>query len=253
MRWEPDVEHWIEHLPEPSRLLLAWQAPHDTDRFRWAVAECTRHDGQVSLRYFQAGAEFEAINQGRTLAQLQATPYSGYPAFSPKQPIHGSGVLEALMRRIPPRSRRDFIDYRRRFRLSDTVDPSDFALLGLAEAKLQSDGFSIVNPLDRTTDLCDLLLEVAGYRHYARHGPAVAPGDRVALVAEPGNRFDPNAISVAESGRTLGYINRLQSAAFHAWLNTRHVDAWIERLNGSLDRPRLYIFVRVRPSLMQAA
>jgi hypothetical protein len=247
--------NWIERVAEPRRLVLAWQAPdHLGDRFRWAVGLLDFDDAQCVLRYLRAGAEFMSFNQGRTYDQLLALDYQGYPAFNLRREVHDQGVMETLMRRLPPRTRPDFQDYERHFRLGADLDLSDFALLGQTEAKLPSDGFSVVDLLDPETDWCDLMLEIAGFRYYVRDEPLrVGVGHRVEIRAEPDNPHDPHAVEVSVGARRIGYINRLQAPTFLSWLSTRRVSGMIERVNGDPQRPRAFIFVRVRPAQTRAA
>jgi hypothetical protein len=150
------------------------------------------------------------------------------------------------MRRLPPRSRTDFAEYAERFLLKPSPDLSDFTLLGRTEATLPSDGFSLVDPLDGQALRCDVMLEVAGFRYYAaRHQLRV--GDLVEVVADPDNMFDQNAVDFRVGGSKIGNVNRLQTEAFLSWTQRAIIEAWVERLNGSVDRPRAFIFVKVTP------
>lgn len=247
------MENWIERACEPRELFLAWQAPDlSGDRFRWAVGLLTRHESGCRLRYFAGGEEFAKFNQGKNFDDLLHAGYTGYPAFKLRPLVHNENVLATLMRRLPPRSRSDFDQYRRGFRLSEKLSLSDFALLGYTEAKLPSDGFSVVDRLSPEADDCDLMIEIAGYRHYAAKRPA-RPGEPVALVPEPTNKYDKNAVMVCAGDECIGYINRLQTETFLRWLPTRDVSGFVERLNGSADRPSAYIFVRVRGRQTRAA
>jgi len=249
------MENWIEHISQPLRLFLAWQAPdHLNDRFRWAVGVLGPREGVTALRYFQNGSEFEAFNQGRTFERLLALGYRGYPGFSLRREVHDKGVLEALMRRLPPRSRQDFGDYKRQFRLPSQLELSDLALLARTEAKLPSDGFSVVDPLDAETEWCDLLLEIAGFRYYVPSEPLQPDvGCPIEITPEPDNQFDPSAVQICMRSRKIGNVNRLQAATFLRWLVERRVSGALERLNGTPDKPRAYIFVRVRPAANRAA
>ena len=97
------MENWIHRICEPKQLYLAWQASdHMQDRFRWAVAILHISQDLCTLRYLSSGVEFESLNQGRSLHLAEALGYQGYPAFNPRRSEHNSGVLEALMRRLPP-------------------------------------------------------------------------------------------------------------------------------------------------------
>jgi hypothetical protein len=243
--------NWIEHICEPRRLILAWQALDNTGvRFRWAVGELSPNVGAMSLRYF-SGEEFARLNRGKTLEELRALGYRGYPGF--RKAMHSQGVLEAFMRRLTPASRPDVAEYRQHFRLKPESKLSEFAMLGYTEAKLPSDGFSVVNPLDCTDDQFELLLEVAGFRYYAKEIRPIAVGDFASFKPEPSNEYDPNAVMVCVDDQRIGYVNRLQAPAVHRWLNDRRINAVIERINGNSDRPRVFVFVRVMQSKGQAA
>jgi hypothetical protein len=244
------VGNWIEYVAEPKKLFLAWQAPEGLKvRFRWAVGVLEHVDQDLQLRYLADGAEFQSVNQGRTYDELTALGYQGYPGVSLHKQIHRRGIMTILMRRLPPRRRPDFDEYKRQFRLKSDLNVSDLALLGLTEAKLPSDGFSVVDPLDPETQCCDLMLELAGFRYYAHAIPELQVGDDVVIQPEPQNPHDPNAVQVRTRGVTIGYINRLQTNAFRHWLINRHVSGAIERLNGKSEHPRAFIFVQVRSAL----
>jgi hypothetical protein len=209
--------------------------------------------GEIELRYLLPGDEFEKLNSGKRFDELLALGYTGYPAFSMHQAVHRTGVKPALLRRLPPRQRSDFQDYAAQFRIPHPEQMSDFALLGRTEAKVPSDGFSIVDPLDPSVDRCDLLMEIAGYRHYMTAVPALEVGQTVRIVAEPDNEFDVNAVATLVSETKIGNINRLQAVSFLAWLQTHSVDAVIERINGIAERPRVFLFVTIRPANIRAA
>lgn len=59
---------------------------------------------------------------------------------------------------------------------------------------------------------------LAGFRYH--DAPAVfaeiRPGDALALVREPGNPHDPNAVRIEWQGRMLGYVPRAENSAV-AW------------------------------------
>jgi hypothetical protein len=244
------MEHWLEEISEPKVLILAWQAPdHMNNRFRWAVGEVRPKGDSFSLRYFAPGPEFENRNAGKSYEEIVGLGYAGYAAFSTKVREHVSGVIEAFNRRLPPRGRSDFADYMKHFRLRNYGALSNFTLLGKTEATLPSDGFSLVDPLDSNSLTCDLLLEVAGFRYYAKDlGDRVWVGAQVEVSAEPENKHDPKAVRFSIDGMTMGYVNRLQTDAFNQWLKSATIDAVIERINGKPERPRVFLFVRIRPS-----
>lgn len=246
------MEHWIRTVAEPRRLILTWQAPDQfgpANRTRWAVGVVERQDSTATFRYLSS-EEFGLFNPGRSLEQLMSFGYRGYPAFRQKdeKQIFDAGVLATFLRRLPPRSRPDFSSYLRSFRVDPAAAMSDFALLGITEAKLPSDGFSLVDPLDARLLTCDLMLEIAGYRYYARKllkDPSV--GDLVSIEEDPDKTYEPHAVAVYLGDAKIGNINRLQAPTFISWLADRRLSAVVERVNGTPERPRLHIFVQVRP------
>jgi hypothetical protein len=56
---------------------------------------------------------------------------------------------------------------------------------------------------------------LAGFRHYEAPDVwrDVRAGDRLVLVREPGNPYDPNAVRIDWHGRQLGYLPRSENAA----------------------------------------
>lgn len=236
--WDSSVGNWIQHVHEPTRLVLAWQAPDERgNRTRFAVGEITKRDGIFVLRYY---TNTEDVTKAKELG------YEGYAAFDIKQVEHSKEVLSAFMRRLPPRSRPDFDQYLEGLRLPPNVILSDFGLLGYSGAKLPSDGFSLVNTLEGAGIPSEFLLELAGYRY---HEPSLTKSDigaAVSLVPEPTNRFDPGALAVHYGGKTIGYINRLKAPTVQKWVANGQASAVVERLNGRPDKPRAFIFLWVR-------
>lgn len=238
---------WLQYIGEPSELVLAWQAGDRTGvRFRWAVATVRREGKDYLLSYLDADAEFPIANEGRKYGEILDLGYRGYPGFRPRAGKHRDGVLASLMRRLPPRTRSDFDAYLRHFRVAPREHLSDFALLGLTEAKLPNDGFSVVDPLHGYNPPIDLLCDVAGYRYYAGGLREPKIGGPVSIIPEPDNEYDQNAVKFVIDGTKVGNVNRLQTASFMRWISTSAVDASVDRINGTVDRPRLYIMTKVR-------
>jgi hypothetical protein len=242
------TENWITHVGEPDRLILAWQAPDEyNDRTRFAVGELTCQDDCVRLRYF-TGAEYDALNPGQDYAKLVSYGFKGYPGFSLQEGEHELGVIEAFMRRLPPRTRADFADYERYLRIQPGLTLSDFALLSLSEAYLPNDGFSVVDPLRADVERREFVLEVAGVRYYALKGiPLPERGDLVEIVPEIDNAFDTNAVAIMFRGQKIGNVNRLQAPTYRTWAAQGRIHAVADRTNGRPERPRLFLFVRILP------
>ncbi|AZO02013.1 MAG: hypothetical protein E5W15_02925 [Mesorhizobium sp.] len=93
-----------------------------------------------------------------------------------------------------------------------------------------------------------MVMEVAGTRHLLIGTTlGLAPDQPVSLVPEPDNQYDPAAIHVCAGDRCVGYVNRLQAETVGYWLDARTVSASVYRMNGTLDNPKLFIFMSVRP------
>ena len=97
--------------------------------------------------------------------------------------------------------------------------------------------------MDPSVEKCEVLLEVAGYRYYAR---SMSPGKDVELKRAP-TSGDSKAMGFFVDGELIGYVNRLKAKTFHRWSISRTISCVGERLNGADTRPRAFVFVTVRP------
>jgi len=250
------VEHWIEHPAEPRELILAWQAPSAiTDRIRWAVGRLAKDQAGFVFDYFD-DQPLPRYNRGRGIEQLRAAGYAGYPAFDlGRRHVGGyrNYALEAFLRRLPPTSRSDFADYLAYFRIPLTTRMSPLALLAATEARLPSDGFSLIDPLDPAADCVEVVFEIAGFRYWQHNAPDLTLDDPLQLEAERSNPHDPDAVRITARGKTVGYVNRLQASTARAWLTSRNLRCWVARLNGRPEAPRAFAFLQVRPAAQTAA
>lgn len=256
----------LQHIVEPVALLLTWQPvdEHHPVRTRRVVARIDRQGADATFRYLQNTDDFRAA---------WAAGFKGHPAFklgiqdernvgkgvgndedSDRQ-VFKTGVLETFLRRLPPRKREDFPDFLAMHRLPSPFVHSDFALLGYTGAKLPSDGFSIVPIFSANSAPCDLVLEVAGFRHEPNADiAALCIGDEVRLVAQEDNPHDINAVAIfhVDEGNPdagllrIGYVNRAMTGILRLWMKDRQVSATIERVNGKPQRPLVYIRLCVR-------
>ncbi len=243
--------NWIEYPSEPRELILVWQAPPSVpDRLRWAVGRLGKVGGEPMFDYLN-GEDFADLNLGRSPECLRLAGYSGYPAFDLKKRPDGGfreHVLEAFLRRVPLATRSDFSRYLEHYRIQQTTKLSPLALLAVTEARLPSDGFSLVDPLDPSANCVDLIFEVAGFRYYSAKDERVAEGDMLELEAECANLRDARAVKVTANGHVIGHVNRLQAETLRGWLTCRQVSCWIARVNGRAETPRAYAFLQVRPA-----
>lgn len=244
---------WFHNPTEPIQLVLAWQAPDGAeDRRRWQVGQVERGADGVQFRYFQ-GSEFEAANAGRSVEAMRRQGFVSFPAFeySPGK-IFTDKVMETFGRRLPPQSRSDFARYLEYFSICPNEAPSGLTLFALTEARLPSDGFSLVDPLDPDLTAGEVPFEIAGFRHEAK---AVVPevGQPLRLVPEPTNEHDGNAIQVFLGGQRIGYVNRIQAPVIGQWLGTRDLECVVLRFNGRPGAPRAYALLRVAPRVSTLA
>lgn len=233
--------NFIEHVLEPKRLLLVWQGPEGSSRrMRYAVAELARQgDGQVRFEYLVNTDDFK---------NACAEGFINFPAFRKVDQSYELGVVDTFIRRLPPPSRGDYAQYLEQFRLRPDTKISDFALLAYTGAKLPSDGFSIINPLAQVDSEGEVLLEVAGFRHVSRIPLAsLHPGIPVQFAPEPDNAFDPGAVAILVRDEKIGYVPRQQARGIREQLANGSLSAQIERLNGSPERPLVFLFVALRP------
>ncbi|PCJ52459.1 MAG: hypothetical protein COA73_16240 [Candidatus Hydrogenedentota bacterium] len=239
------TEHYIEHIIEPEKLLVTWQGETTGSteaRHRKIVGELVCHAETITLNYSTDTKEFH---------EAQESGFDGVPGF----PI-GTNIFDAtsaFIRRLPPRSRKDFPEYLHGFRIAEGVELSDFALMGYTGARLTDDGITLVHPFDNADPPFEIYTQVQGYRHYMDDIPlsTIQSGQQVNFVSEPNNEYDPDAVRIdlAESELeqpTIGYISKGLASNFSRWIqNGYQVNGVIERLNGIPERPLIYVFVTV--------
>lgn len=231
----------LTYIVEPEGLLLLWQ-PADLNSFgrtRRQVGKVQRSAlGQAVFRYLRDDADFEG-------ARLDG--FQGFPAFDLKNEETREGVLEALMRRLPPRNREDFGQFLAQHGLPAPFPYSDLALLGYTGARLPSDGFCVTPIFPSGLTRCDYVMEIAGVRHvYQGDVAAMRPGTPVQFLADPQNEIDTDAIAIHVGVEKLGFVNRGLRRVFNEWLTERQVEGSVFRVDASSQRPRVFVRVEVR-------
>ncbi len=229
----------IEHLVEPTRLWLSWQpTASSARRRRRIVAEIVLVNGEPVFRY---------LNQTRDYQLAKDEGFQGYPAFNRSEDEHRKGVLEALIRRLPSRKRRDFAEYLEMHRLPADFSGSDMALLGYTGAKLPGDGFELCPDWSETPLPIETIMEVAGFWRQEVPVESLNLDDAIQLAPEPQNEVDPGAIAVVHRGRRIGYVPTPMLPAVRRWMEQGQITAHIDRLNGKPERPLVYVFIEVSP------
>ena len=237
----------LSHIIEPKRLLVVWQTPQENLTYqggtgkRYIVGELERINNTIVLRYFSNSQD---VKDALTLG------FRGFSIFDISQEVHDLNVMSTLERRIPPRQRTDFNDFLIYHRIEPAVgqDMSDFALLGYTGGKLPGDGFSFVHTFEEAPIPCELMIDVAGIRHYKdAHLPLeTLINSPVIFKPEPDNPQDSEAIIIeTQEGKCIGYVSRAQTDTFHKWLRHHRVNGIVERINGATDRPTILLYVKV--------
>lgn len=231
---------FIDHIIEPEKLLLSWQAQSSNMRSRFIVGELLLQNGNVTLNYFSSSEDYK---------NAVALGFIGYPAFPAKSVTHNNLVIEAFMRRLPPRSRRDFIRFLELRGISSNTQISDFTLLGYTGAKLPDDGFELVHPFSNVESEFELIIQIAGFRHNTEVSTdEINIGDAITFVQEPENKNDCHAIRIDLDGNKLGYVDRGRTALFEKYLQGNYqIEGEICRKNGVPERPLIYIYSSIKP------
>jgi hypothetical protein len=231
----------LNRLVEPSRLLMTWQPSDEgaSARTRRVIGEVfvDASSGDAVFRYLKGTSDFDAAAEAG---------FKGFPAFRLDDAEIRQGVLESLMRRLPPRNREDFDDFLRLHGLASPFELSDLALLGHTGARLPSDGFELVPEFPADAGPCDYVMEVAGTRHVFRGALSdLRVGDAVSIQPDPSNAVEADALAVLHDGERIGYVNRALKTTFYRWLNSGRMTATIERQNGKPNRPLVFVRVSV--------
>jgi hypothetical protein len=220
--------------------LLCWQS--GSKRFRHIVAKLEDNNGSIDLRYLVDTIDYKnAVADG----------FKGYPAYPIENGHFFKNVLGIFMRRLPPRSRKDFHIFLDSIRIKADTVISDFALLGYSGGKLPDDDFFFIHPFEDNDNELELLTIIQGLRHYPDavkliEDKVLTTDSNVRFISESDNKVDAQAIAIYFENTKLGYIGRGLLSSFHSWIDDNRIkSAFIERINGSIDHRKVYIFVSV--------
>ena len=87
---------------------------------------------------------------------------------------------------------------------------TDFTLLGYSDAKLPSDGFTIVNPFSNTVPPFEFLADIQGCRFNLKNMPykEIEIGMKITFEPEADNQQDSDAVIAMINGQKIGYLCR---------------------------------------------
>lgn len=229
----------IQNALNVSTLFLTWQSNRDRNRRYFVGIVSKDMDNTVSFKYSIGSRDFE---------EAKEMGFVGFPAFKISEEVYTNDVLNSFVKRLPPKSRRDFSKYLSQHNLPVDFTGSDFQLLSHTGIQLPSDGFDLVPDLSQATIPFDYIMEVAGTRHYLSFEQVseVSIGSEIELRCEDDNEFDKHAIAVYLHGSLIGYVNRLLCTTVRTLMANKCLTCRIVKKSGTVDRPLLYVMLSAR-------
>ncbi len=226
----------IEYLLHVNTLFLTWQS--NSDRKRYLVGE---------LKKSKDADEFSYLVDTEDYKKAHDNGFLGYPAFPLGSKTYTNNVMATFMKRLPPRSRRDFTKYLKNNQLPETFKGNDFELITHTGIMLPSDGFDLIPDLSKATVPFDYVMEVAGTRHHLSFDEvgAIKIGTPVQFECEDENEHDSNAVALLIDGKKIGYINKLICPSFRK-LMSKNISFQVLKTSGTLERPLIYVQFSVR-------
>lgn len=242
---EINVEMQVHNVFEPNRIKLIWQnAFNERDRTNYHVADIIKKNDTVFLSYT---CDTEDFLKARELG------FEGYSKFKfDSAPIISHiDVGNTFYRRLPPRSRGDFLSYLSGFGLKNHEEISSFALLGYTGATLPGDSFYCLHYYEDMPIPSEFVMHVAGFRHVRKdniesYSDILSNHEELTPRLEPENEHDSSAIALYHDDEKIGYINRNSTSAFKNWMENNQVKILSYRINGTASKPRLLAFVSIK-------
>jgi hypothetical protein len=237
----------VEHIINPNRLLLIWQAVDGAAGKgrgdRYIVGEVRKSQESLVLEYYD-----NEVTQ-KVAQDLGFNGLTAFPFHSDK--IYTNHVKETLEKRLAPSSRLDYADYLRAYRLPIQMADkfSVMQLLAYTGGVLAGDGFSFVPTFENISLPFDFIFEIAGFRHH--DGMNIGnisslQGQTVLFNHDNQHKEDCNAIEVICNGTNLGYVPKGLNISFiKDLLGKTHLKAHITRINGTKERPSVWVMVSV--------
>ena len=227
----------IENSIHVNTLLLTWQSNKDRNQ-RYLVGQLKRLSDDFEFSYLTETQDYDAA--------LEAG-FTGYPAFPLGNGPFKNDVMTTFMKRLPPRSRRDFKKYLVNHNLPESFDGSDFDLITHTGIQLPSDGFDLIPNLEEAECPFDYMLEVAGTRYHLTYEQTLEleVGASVELLCEDDNEFDCKAVAMYTNGLLIGYVNKLLCSTIRSLIK-REMQCSIAKKSGTPERPLIYVMLSVK-------
>ncbi|EGQ9395100.1 HIRAN domain-containing protein [Vibrio cholerae] len=227
----------IENSIHVNTLFLTWQSNIDRNQ-RYLVGALKRTDD---------GFEFSYMTETQDFIDAKEQGFQGYPAFPLNKGPFTNDVTATFMKRLPPRSRRDFKKYLTNHHLSEDFQGCDFDLIAHTGIKLPSDGFDLIPNLEEAELPFEYLMEVAGTRYYLNYGQvtAIKLDTPVELRCENDNKYDCQAIAMFVDGVHIGYVNKLFCKTVRK-LMLRDLECRVAQISGTEERPLIYVILAAK-------
>jgi hypothetical protein len=235
----------IDTLIEPNRLLVIWQAPdkvlNQATGRRFIVGEIFGGNKNATLRYYDNQDTREAVTLG-------FTGLTAYPYEPGKEYI--SNLTEVLSKRLPPTSRSDYNDYLTSYRIAPTAEGiSALSLLAYTTGKLAGDGFTFSHTFEGIDTPFDFTFEIAGFRYHEgmKIHPLMSLQDvEVTFERDNSNSYDQDAVAVEYKKTRLGHVPKGLNKVLCHVIGKKEVHAFVEKINGTPERPKVLVYVSVR-------
>lgn len=228
----------INRLIEPKRILLIWQPAEMGKRF--IVGEILHTEAKTALKYYDSQEVDEAKKKG-------FNGLTAYP-FEPNKEYNGN-LVDILSRRLPPSTRTDYDDYLKSYRISPSAEGrTTLSLLAYTAGRLEGDGFSFMHTFEGTEPPFDCVFEIAGFRHH--DGMQIDPinsliDKTIEFKDDNANLHDQEALAIYYMGKKLGYVPRGLNIVLRKFIHTHQVNAFITKVNGTLQRPNVLVYVEI--------
>ncbi|MBW8347879.1 HIRAN domain-containing protein [Bacillus sp. IITD106] len=201
-------------MSDVHTLLVVWQ--NAKSRLYYHVGTLSHYNDQYEFVYTNYGTEH------RKLKDALKNGYMLHPAFPDPNKIYRSkNLFAAFDRRLPSTDRTDFKAIMADLGLNENSSKMD--LLQQTRGRLSNDTYSFEQPLrlDENRRIHTSFF-VHGMRHcnLPKHWSSwLRIHDRLNLVQDPTNDFDPNAVGVfTQGGKLLGYVPGFYSEAIYSLL-----------------------------------
>lgn len=238
----------ISNIMKPEKLLITWQAIDPSNNQcagkRFVVGEVRAENGEWVLEYYNNEDTAEAQRD------FQFKGMTAHPYEAGK--IYNNNIEHILSKRIASPSRADYADYLRSYRIPPEMagELSTMQVLAYTGGELTGDGFVFFPDLENMQPPFDLVMVIAGFRHWdgMNIDPIMELMDKeVRFALEPNNAKDHFAIEVFTGETKLGYLPRGYNQYFaqHA-LDSYNITACITKINGTIERPKISVLAEIK-------